>query len=572
MKRLKQAFQLTDSGVKGLVWAVFTSFLSHFAFMLPIFVVMFFVQQTLEGTAESVMPYVWAALIIFGILMVILRINYDSLYTMTYRESQNLRFRLADVFKALPLSYFSRHDISDLSQTLMHDVSQIEHALSHAIPQGISMVLFLILMVILMFLSSPVMAWMIFVPIVLGVMLPLLSKTMQKRGTKAYFVKQREVAEGFQELIEMQPEIRNYGLIDDVSERMKQRLEEAERVHIRSELAQALPVSSAQAVQNLTLGLTVFLGTGALIRGEVSLLYLIGFILCAAKITDLVSAIYFNIAEILYIGSRVERLRELNETPLQQGEKADLQSFDIVLKDVGFSYKEDCPVLNGVSFTARQGEVTALVGPSGCGKTTVLRLISRLYDSQSGSITVDGREVTSLDTETLFENISIVFQEVMLFNLSVMENIRLGRRSATDEEVKEAARLAHCDEFIRNLPEGYDTVIGENGSRLSGGERQRISIARAILKNAQIILLDEISASLDVENEMKIQESLNVLLKGKTVVVITHRMRSVETADRIVVMNEGKVEAVGRHEELLKTSATYRTMVERSESAEQYVY
>jgi len=266
-----------------------------------------------------------------------------------------------------------------------------------------------------------------------------------------------------------------------------------------------------------------------------------------------------NFAELMYLDGNLQRIRELKSTKIQTGEAKELHNFDIEFKNVEFGYGEN-KVINDISFVAKQGEVTALVGPSGCGKTTVLRLMSRLYDYDSGKIIIDGNDIKGIETESLFENISIVFQEVTLFNTSILENIRFGNKNATDEQVKEAARLANCEEFIEKLPEKYNTLIGENGSKLSGGERQRISIARAFLKNAPIILLDEISASLDVENEMKIQESLNKLIKNKTVLVISHRMKSIENANKIIVMENGKIESQGNHNELLEKSKVYNTM------------
>lgn len=287
---------------------------------------------------------------------------------------------------------------------------------------------------------------------------------------------------------------------------------------------------------------------------------------------DGVNGLYLNMAEIMYIDARMKRIQELRKLRKQSGKKMELSSYEIEFQGVSFSYQKDYKVIDTLSFVAKQNEVTAFVGPSGCGKTTVLRLISRLYDYDNGKILIGGKEIANIDIDCFFENISIVFQEVLLFNTSVMENIRMGKKSATDEEVIQAAKLANCHEFISNLPEGYQSMIGENGSKLSGGERQRISIARAILKDAPIILLDEISASLDVENEMKIQESLKYLLKNKTVIIISHRMKSIEKADKIVVMHQGKVESIGRHEELLKISPIYRNMLEKSNMTENFRY
>ena len=293
--------------------------------------------------------------------------------------------------------------------------------------------------------------------------------------------------------------------------------------------------------------------------------------MCASKIIDAVNSLLSNFAELMYLDGNLQRIKELRSTEIQSGEEKKLKKFDIEFKNVEFGYGEN-KVIDNISFIAKQGEVTAIVGPSGCGKTTVLRLMSRLYDYDKGKIIIDDNDIKEIDTESLFENISIVFQEVTLFNTSILENIRFGDKNATDEQVKEAARLANCEEFIEKLPEKYDTLIGENGSKLSGGERQRISIARAFLKNAPIILLDEISASLDVENEMKIQESLNKLIKNKTVLVVSHRMKSIENVNKIIVMENGKIESQGSHMELIEKSKVYKTMVAKSNLAENYSY
>ena len=276
--------------------------------------------------------------------------------------------------------------------------------------------------------------------------------------------------------------------------------------------------------------------------------------------------------EILYVAAPVARIKEIKEAVLQEGQDVDLSSFDIELNHVSFAYDEDTPVLKDVSFTAKQGEVTALVGASGCGKSTLLKLISRLYDYDAGSICIDGQDIKAISTDSLFDKTSIVFQDVILFNTSVMENIRIGRPDATDEEVIEAAQLANCIEFIDKMPEGFDTSIGENGAELSGGERQRLSIARAFLKNAPILILDEIAASLDVENEQKIQDSLNKLIQNKTVIVISHRLKSVENVNKIVVLDDGHVESVGSHQELMSTSAIYQNLIQKSQLAETFSY
>lgn len=290
------------------------------------------------------------------------------------------------------------------------------------------------------------------------------------------------------------------------------------------------------------------------------------------KIKDAVEGTGASIIEIFYIDPKVDRIKSIRNEKTQEGSDFDLQSFDIDLQEVSFSYDREIPVLNGVSFTARQGEVTALVGVSGCGKTSVLRLISRLYDYDGGKILIGGKDIKEISTDSLFAKTSIVFQDVTLFNASFLENIRVGRKDASDEEVKEAARLANCAEFIEKLPEGYESMIGENGAELSGGERQRLSIARAFLKNAPILILDEISAALDVENEKKIQESLSRLIRNKTVIIISHRLKSIERADKIVVMDQGRVESIGSHDQLKEHSPIYRNLLENSKMAEDFSY
>ena len=318
--------------------------------------------------------------------------------------------------------------------------------------------------------------------------------------------------------------------------------------------------------------IVILTGVQMLHTGEIDILYFLGYVLASIKVRESVESVNMNVEELYYLDSMVKRIREIRETKIQQGKDQTISSYDIEFDKVSFSYDKDTEVLKNVSFTAKQNEVTALVGVSGCGKTSILRLMSRLYDHDGGSIRIGGLDIKELSTKSLFEKLSIVFQDVTLFNTSVLENIRIGKKTATDEEVIRAARLANCEEFIRRLPEGYKTMIGENGATLSGGERQRLSIARAFLKDSPIIILDEIAASLDVENEKKIQDSLNRLILDKTVIIISHRLKSVENADKIVVINCGRVEASGTHLELLKTSPTYNNLVEKAKLTEEFQY
>lgn len=572
IKRIKNVFQLTDSGAIGLIKASLSSFAMHFAYMAPIIIIMFFAQGIIENDSRSLQFFLIGILLTAVLMYILIYINYNMVYTETYRESANLRVEIANILKSLPLSYFSRHDVSDLSQTIMKDVSDIEHAMSHAIPQSIGMGVYLIIVGIMMLVNNFKLGLCVLIPIVVSFLMLMISKKAQIYGTTKHYKKLRSNSESFQEAIELQQEIKSYGQASKVSSELQNMVDDTEKLHIKMEVYQAIPVTLSGTVLRFSLGFTIIFGTIMFIDGQISMLYLLGYILAAAKIVDGVNGLYLSVAEIMYIDARIKRIKELRETEIQHGESQEISTYDIEFKNVEFSYNEDRKVIDDTSFIAKQNEVTALIGPSGCGKTTILRLMSRLYDYDSGKILIDGKEIKNLDTDTLFEKISIVFQNITLFNSSVMENIRIGNKEATDEEVIEASKLANCHEFIEKLPNGYSTLIGENGSRLSGGERQRISIARAILKDAPIILLDEISASLDVENEMKIQDSLNRLIKNKTVVIISHRLKSIQNADKIVLMDSGRIDSIGSHEELLERSQLYRNMIKKSDITEKYIY
>ena len=571
MKMLKRMFQLTDMGTLGIVKASIASFFVYCSLMIPMTLLMVFIQNILELKENNISFFIVGNIIMVFIMYIIMSIEYNCLYNETYKESANIRIEIAEILKKLPLSFFSKHDVSDLSQTIMKDVSTIEHAISHAIPKALGLIVYLFLIVIMLLIFNFKLALCILIPIILSIVCIFITKKSQVNGNKKYYNVMREISEDFQESIELQQEIKSYNQIEKFSKKIIDDINYSEKVHIKSELGMVLPLSISTNIQNLTLGATILFGTSIYLKGEASLLYLIGYIMCASKIIDAVNSLLSNFAELMYLDGNLQRIKELRSTEIQSGEEKKLKKFDIEFKNVEFGYGEN-KVIDNISFIAKQGEVTAIVGPSGCGKTTVLRLMSRLYDYDKGKIIIDDNDIKEIDTESLFENISIVFQEVTLFNTSILENIRFGDKNATDEQVKEAARLANCEEFIEKLPEKYDTLIGENGSKLSGGERQRISIARAFLKNAPIILLDEISASLDVENEMKIQESLNKLIKNKTVLVVSHRMKSIENVNKIIVMENGKIEPQGSHIELLEQSKVYKTMVAKSNLAENYSY
>ena len=568
----KKRFALTDKGARNLSKATLASFFVYCINMLPAMLLMIFAQEVLENIGKSKGFYIAFSALTLIAMYILLSIEYDKLYSTTYQESADLRIRTAENLSKLPLSYFSKHDISDLAQTIMSDIEGIEHSMSHAIPKVGGMALFFPLISIMMLVGNVKMGLAVIIPTILSFIFIPLSKKHQVKGQKRYYDVLRENSESFQENIEMQMEIKAYGLSEEMKDKLYEKMDKSEKVHLKTEIGLILIMSLSSIFSFISLAVVIFVGVNLIINKEISPLYLVGYLLAAMKIKDALDASKEGMMEIFYLSPKIERLKEIQNQELQDGEDYNLQKFDIDLKDVGFAYNKDAKVLNGLSFKAKQGEVTALVGASGCGKTTILKLISRLYDYDEGQILIDGKDIKEISTESLFDKVSIVFQDVVLFNQSVMENIRLGKQDASDEEVKRAAKLANCTDFIEKMDKGFDTIIGENGAELSGGERQRLSIARAFLKDAPILILDEIAASLDVDNEKKIQESLNNLIKDKTVVIISHRMKSIENADKIVVLENGRVENQGKHEELLQKSKVYKNLIEKTKMAEEFIY
>lgn len=569
---LKNRFGLTDKGAEGALVAIRYSSLKTLSYMLPMFLLMYVMQGLLNLGDFSPWISVIAYVIIALLMIFVINRDYITTYNETYKESANLRIEISEIIKDLPLSFYSSRDLTDLSQTIMKDVEAIEHALSHALSGFYGFIINLLIISILLLIGNLKLGLAVIVPIYISAILNFLSSKIQKKGVSSYYKEQRKSSKMFQELIDLSTEIKSYNLTEDKEKSGVEFVRSLEKEHIKTELAQVIPIVSATVVANLSLALAIYVGLNSLIDGEINILYFAGYLFASARLIDGVAAFNAFYGELMYIDSPVEKIKALRNEKIQRGKRADLKSFDIKGDKVSFSYLDDKKVIDNISFKALQGKTTALVGPSGCGKSTLIKLVARLYDYDSGKITIDGNEIKNIATQDLFKHISMVFQDVTLFNGSVMENIRLGRSSASDEEVLEAARLANCDDFVKKLPRGYETEIGENGSNLSGGERQRISIARAFLKNAEIILLDEIAASLDVENEKYIQESLNKLTKNKTVIIISHRMKSIENVDQIIVMKDGQIEDFGRHEELIERSKTYKKMIESSKKSEEFVY
>ena len=568
----KKRYALSEQGAKNLTKATIYCFLTYCINLGPMFILMGLINQLVLGNVSSTLQYIVMAILTLVFMYILLSEEYVSLYNSTYKESANLRKGIAENLAQLPLAYFSKHDLSDLSQTIMSDVERVEHSMSHSIPKVVAMWLFFPLMGLIMLIGNWKLGLAAIIPTLLSFMINPLAKQKEVSEYSRYFNVLRDNSELFQETIELQQEISSFNQADKVKKNLYKKMEESERIHLNVEIVPMLAVGISSSLSYISLAVVLAVGIQLLIHNEISLLYLIGYLIGAIKVKELFDVSREGMTEMSYIEPAIVRIKEIKNAALQEGKDTDLSSYDIEFKNVSFAYNEDAKVLKGVSFVAKQGEVTALVGISGSGKTSVLRLISRLYDYDTGSILIDGKDIKNISTESLFKNVSIVFQDVTLFNTSIMENIRLGRESATDEEVKEAAVLANCMDFIEKLPDGFNTLIGENGAELSGGERQRISIARAFLKDAPVLILDEISASLDVDNEKKIQDSLNKLIKDKTVIIISHRLKSIENVNKIVVIDEGVVETSGNHDELIKDSKVYKNLIEKTKLAEAFNY
>ena len=572
IRKLQHVFALSEKGARDFVKAVAWCFLCNVGLMLPVGVVMATLQYLLEtletggDPAVKVLVYTAGAAAVLALLFLLHWFQYASLYLATYQESAARRIALAETLRKLPLSFFGTRDLSDLTSTMIADCSSLDQMFSHYIPQLFASILSTVFIGVCMFCFDWRMALAVLWVLPAAVLLTAGSKKLQDAfGTRNILTK-RAVADAIQEDIEAIRDIQSCNRQEACLQELDRRLEAAEQSSIRSELITGVFVCSAQAFLRIGLATTVLVGAELLTGGELSFLYFLGFLFAAARLYDPLGLVLQNIAATFNAKLKIERMRTIQEQPVQTGvETCEPENFDIVFDHVKFAYRDGESVLEDVSFTARQGQVTALVGPSGGGKSTACKLAARFWDIQGGKITLGGIDISTVDPETLLKHYSFVFQDVVLFRDTILENIRLGRRGATDEEVYAAARAARCDEFVRELPEGYQTVVGENGSTLSGGERQRISIARALLKDAPVILLDEATASLDVENETAVQEAISRLVKDKTVLIIAHRMRTVAGADHVVVLADGGVAQEGAPAELLAQNGLYRQMAERQQ-------
>ncbi len=566
----KNKFALSEEGAKDLRTAIIAHTFLNLSFILPIMAAFAFLDdyirhwQTGSPLERGMWFYIIFAVVAFVVMYLIAYIDYSKLYTKIYKESANRRIKLAETLRELPMAFFGKKDMSDLSATIMEDATQIEQVFSHAVPQIFASIISMSLMIVAMFFYNWQMSLAMFWVVPVGFLVFFLSKKLMNRGHVTIYNQKRVVTDRIQDGMDMVQEIKSYNNEQIYLNELNAELDKYENQLIKSELVGGSLINLSHFMLKLGFPSVIFAGAFMLSQGSITLFtYLVFLIIVGAIYNPFIDAMN-SMAMLLYLDVRIKRMKEMDDMPRQTG-RTDFapKHFDIEFKNVDFSYEEGQQTLQNVSFTAKQGEVTALVGPSGGGKSTSAKLSARFWDIDKGQITLGGEDISEIEPETLLKNYAIVFQDVALFNTSVMENIRLGRKDATDEEVKQVAKLAQCEEFINKLPQAYDTLIGENGENISGGERQRISIARALLKDAPIILLDEATASLDVENETKIQAGISELIKNKTVLIIAHRMRTVANAHKVVVLKDGKVAEVGNPAELLKQNGEFARMVER---------
>lgn len=564
-EKIQHKYALSKQGANDMIKAFVSVTVSNIVLMFPVGVLYFFVKDYLNGVAfQKGMFYLLACIGCLVLIGITTYIQYNSTFLATYVESGVRRITLAEKLRKIPLSYFGKKDLSDLTSTIMADCATIETASSHWIPELFGSCISTLLVAISLFFFDWRMAIAALWVLPVSFIIVICSGNVQKKLGRHQMKLKMACADGIQECLETVRDLRANSAEDDYMVGLDKKIKAVEKHSIVTELGTAVFVASAQMILKLGIATVALTGGILLSKGSLDVLTFFMFLLLVSRLYDPMQVSLQNLAAIISADVQSERMDEILSHKVQNGTtEMNNNGFDIKFENVGFSYDTNNEVLSDVSFIAKQGEVTAIIGPSGGGKTTVSRLASRFWDITKGKITVGGMDISNVDHESLMSLYSIVFQDVTLFNNTIMENIRIGKKDATDEEVMAAAKLAHCDEFVNKLPNGWQTTIGENGSELSGGERQRVSIARAFLKDAPIILLDEATASLDVDNETLIQESLSKLIQNKTVMIIAHRMRTVANADKIVVLKDGKVAEQGKPDELAKTGGIYSNMVEK---------
>lgn len=562
-EKLMHKYALSSQGAKDMIKAFISVTISDLILMIPVSLLYFLVNDYMEGNlAGRGGLYIAGVIITLALIAVSTYIQYNATFLSTYVESGVRRITLAEKLRKIPLSFFGKKDLSDLTSTIMADCAQMETASSHFIPELVGACISTAFVAIGLFFFDWRMAIAALWVLPISFIIVGCSGRVQRKLNEKQVALKMSCADGIQECLESVRDIQAYNNQEEYMKGLDEKIKAVEKHAVATELGTAVFVGSAQMILKLGIATVALVGAALLASGKLDVITFFMFLMVVSRIYDPMQVSLQNLAAIIASDVQSARLDEILSHDVQEGsEKLDNKGYDIEFSNVGFSYDTGDVVLNDVSFTAKQGEVTALIGPSGGGKTTVSRLAARFWDADKGKITVGGMDISMIDPETLMSLYSIVFQDVTLFNNTVIENIRIGKMDATDEEVIAAAKLAHCDEFAEKLSDGWNTMIGENGCELSGGERQRISIARAFLKDAPVILLDEATASLDVDNETMIQESLSQLIKNKTVMIIAHRMRTVADADKIVVLKNGKVAESGKPSELMAKSGIYAGMV-----------
>ncbi|HCG62494.1 MAG: ABC transporter ATP-binding protein [Spirochaetes bacterium GWC2_52_13] len=565
---IRKRFALSHKGARDFVTGTLWTMVQNIALMLPAVYMFSFLDDYLSSVfnpfveVKNGLRYYILLGVGFMLLMFVIAIfQYRSTYTTVYEESANRRISLAEKLRRLPLAFFGEKDLSDLTSTIMEDCTDLEHTFSHAVPQLFASILGILLMAVGLFFYNWQLSIALFWVVPCAAAIILVSKKIQHREFFTGYQIKREVSEHIQEGLETIQEIKSYQQEASYLRTLHAAIDRYEKQLIKGELLVGGLVNSSQSFLKLGLVSVILVGANLLFSRSIDLFTYLVFLLVASRIFAPMGEVFNNLAALFFLDVRINRMNGMEALAIQQGTTVfDPENYDIEFNNVSFSYEEEKQVVKEVSFTAKQGEITALVGPSGGGKSTCAKLAARFWDCDGGTIRLGGYDIKEVDPETLLEQYSVVFQDVVLFNTSILDNIRIGRRDATDDEVIRAAELAQCDEFVRNMPQGYHTVIGENGETLSGGERQRVSIARALLKDAPIVLLDEATASLDVENETKIQAAIAELIHEKTVLIIAHRMRTVAKADTIVVLDGGTLVEKGSHEQLLAKKGTYARM------------
>ena len=567
IEKIQARFALTRLGAINLVKACISCTISYLAIAMSIGILYYFTCDVLDLLFNdkniSYGIYLIEFIVVVVLIYVAHYIQYNMTFYNTYKESARLRIRVAEKLRQFTLMFFSKRYLSDLTTTILSDVTGMEQALSHFIPEFFGSIASTILLSLSMFFFDFKMALAAVWCVPVSFLLVILAK--RKLSNAGFKDRQKQLVrtEKIQEGMETIRDLKANHFVDEYLTEVDQVIDDCEKSQIKTELTNALFVVSSQLILKLGIATVVIYGVTSLIDHTIDLKIFMLFLIVASRLYDPLSATLQNLAAIIGCDPKIDRLNEIENYPLQTGQETfDPTNYDIEFKNVSFSYQKGKQVLKNVNFVAKQNEITALIGNSGGGKTTCASLAARFYELDQGMITIGGIDIATIDPEVLLSKFSIVFQDVVLFNNTILENIRIGKKDATDDEVKEAARLAFCDEFVETLPDGYNTIIGENGSKLSGGQRQRISIARAILKNAPIILLDEASASLDVESETFVQKALSHLITGRTVIMIAHRMRTVANASQLVVLEDGQVVEQGTPEQLIKQNGVYKRMVD----------